>query len=157
LEFEDHRPLYNWFIEQLGIYQPRQIEFARLNLDYTIMSKRNLNRLVQDGLVSGWDDPRMPTISGMRRRGYTPAAIRNFCDRIGVAKANSTVELQMRNSTTPTPPLVACSNAAVWLAPSPSRPLTPFVDPFPSSPFCRLLQPKLVTLPQPPPSAKPHP
>jgi glutaminyl-tRNA synthetase len=95
LEFEDHRPLYNWFIEQLGIYQPRQIEFARLNLDYTIMSKRHLNRLVQDGFVSGWDDPRMPTISGMRRRGYTPAAIRNFCDRIGVAKANSTVELQM--------------------------------------------------------------
>lgn len=95
LEFEDHRPLYNWFIEQLGIYQPQQIEFARLNLDYTIMSKRHLNRLVQDGFVSGWDDPRMPTLSGMRRRGYTPSAIRNFCDRIGVAKANSTVELQI--------------------------------------------------------------
>ena len=95
LEFEDHRPLYNWFIEQLGIYQPQQIEFARLNLDYTIMSKRHLNRLVQDGFVNSWDDPRMPTLSGMRRRGYTPAAIRNFCDRIGVAKANSIVELQM--------------------------------------------------------------
>jgi glutaminyl-tRNA synthetase len=95
LEFEDHRPLYNWFIEQLGIYQPRQIEFARLNLDYTIMSKRHLNRLVQDGFVNSWDDPRMPTLSGMRRRGYTPAAIHNFCDRIGVAKANSIVELQM--------------------------------------------------------------
>jgi glutaminyl-tRNA synthetase len=95
LEFEDHRPLYNWFIEQLGIYQPQQIEFARLNLDYTIMSKRHLNRLVQDGFVNSWDDPRMPTLSGMRRRGYTPAAIRNFCDRIGIAKANSIVELQM--------------------------------------------------------------
>jgi glutaminyl-tRNA synthetase len=95
LEFEDHRPLYNWFIEQLGIYQPQQIEFARLNLDYTIMSKRHLNRLVQDGFVNNWDDPRMPTLSGMRRRGYTSAAIRNFCERIGVAKANSTVELQM--------------------------------------------------------------
>jgi glutaminyl-tRNA synthetase len=95
LEFEDHRPLYNWFIEQLGIYQPQQIEFARLNLDYTIMSKRHLNRLVRDGFVSGWDDPRMPTLSGMRRRGYTAAAIRNFCDRIGVAKANSIVELQI--------------------------------------------------------------
>ena len=95
LEFEDHRPLYNWFIEKLGIYQPQQIEFARLNLTYTIMSKRHLNRLVTDGFVNGWDDPRMPTLSGMRRRGYTPTAIRNFCDSIGIAKANSTVDLQM--------------------------------------------------------------
>lgn len=95
LEFEDHRPLYNWFLEKLGIYQPQQIEFARLNLTYTIMSKRHLNRLVQEKFVNGWDDPRMPTISGMRRRGYTAVSLRNFCERIGVAKANSTVELQM--------------------------------------------------------------
>ncbi|HEX6387570.1 MAG TPA: glutamine--tRNA ligase/YqeY domain fusion protein [Anaerolineae bacterium] len=95
LEFEDHRPLYNWFIEQLGIYHPQQIEFARLSLTHTIMSKRKLIRLVEEGYVNGWDDPRMPTISGMRRRGYTPAAIRNFCDMIGVAKANSVVEMAM--------------------------------------------------------------
>ena len=95
LEFENHRPLYNWFIEKLGIYQPQQIEFARLNITYTIMSKRHLNRLVQEGYVNGWDDPRMPTLSGMRRRGYTPTAIRNFCDSIGMAKANNIVELQM--------------------------------------------------------------
>jgi len=86
LEFEDHRPLYNWFIEQLGIFPSRQIEFARLNLSFTVMSKRKLLQLVQEGQVSGWDDPRMPTISGMRRRGYTPEAIQDFCDRIGVAK-----------------------------------------------------------------------
>jgi glutaminyl-tRNA synthetase len=95
LEFEDHRPLYDWFIEQLGIYHPRQIEFARLNLTYTVMSKRKLLTLVQKGRVSGWDDPRMPTICGMRRRGYTPEAIRSFCERIGVAKANSTNELSL--------------------------------------------------------------
>jgi len=95
LEFEDHRPLYDWFIEQLGIYHPQQIEFARLNLTYTVMSKRKLLMLVQKGQVSGWDDPRMPTICGMRRRGYTPEAIRSFCDRIGVAKANSTNELSL--------------------------------------------------------------
>ena len=93
LEFEDHRPLYNWFLEVLDVpHYPQQIEFARLNMSYTVMSKRKLKRLVDDGVVSGWDDPRMPTISGMRRRGYTPESIRNFCDRIGVAKANSTVE-----------------------------------------------------------------
>jgi len=86
LEFENHRPLYNWFIEQLGIHHPRQIEFARLNLNYTIMSKRKLLRLVEECFVQGWDDPRMPTISGLRRRGYTPASIRNFTKRIGVAK-----------------------------------------------------------------------
>jgi glutaminyl-tRNA synthetase len=95
LEFEDHRPLYDWYIEQLGIYHPRQIEFARLNLDYTVLSKRKLLTLVQKGYVSGWDDPRMPTISGIRRRGYTPEAIRNFCERIGVAKFNGTIEYSL--------------------------------------------------------------
>lgn len=92
LEFEDHRPLYDWFVQALGIYAPQQIEFARLNLSYTVMSKRRLLKLVQDKLVRGWDDPRMPTISGMRRRGYTPEAIRDFAERIGVAKNDSTVE-----------------------------------------------------------------
>ncbi len=93
LEFEDHRPLYDWFIEQLGIHHPRQIEFARLNLTYTVMSKRMLLELVEKKYVSGWDDPRLPTISGMRRRGYTPEAIRNFCQAIGIAKAESTVDM----------------------------------------------------------------
>ena len=93
LEFEDHRPLYDWFIEQLGIHHPQQIEFARLNLTYTIMSKRMLLELVEKKYVNSWDDPRLPTISGMRRRGYTPEAIRNFCSQIGVAKAGSTVEI----------------------------------------------------------------
>ncbi len=82
LEFEDHRPLYNWFIEQLGIFPSRQFEFDRLNLTYTLLSKRKLLKLVQEGRVNGWDDPRMPTLSGMRRRGYTPEAIRNFCAKI---------------------------------------------------------------------------
>lgn len=95
LEFEDHRPLYDWFLEALGIHHPQQIEFARLNLTYTVMSKRKLLRLVQEGLVSGWDDPRMPTISGLRRRGYTPESLRNFCDRIGVAKSNSVVDIAL--------------------------------------------------------------
>ncbi len=95
LEFEDHRPLYDWFCEQLGIFHPQQIEFARLNLTYTVMSKRKLLQLVQEGVVRGWDDPRMPTISGLRRRGYTPEAIREFCDRIGVAKRDSTVDVQL--------------------------------------------------------------
>ena len=93
LEFEDHRPLYDWFIEQLGIYHPQQIEFDRLNLTYTLLSKRKLLQLVQDGHVRGWDDPRMPTISGIRRRGYTPEAIRNFCGAIGVSKTNGIIEL----------------------------------------------------------------
>jgi glutaminyl-tRNA synthetase len=93
LEFEDHRPLYNWFIEQLGIFPSRQIEFARLNLNYTVMSKRKLLQLVECGYVSGWDDPRMPTICGLRRRGYTPESIRDFAERIGVAKADSTVDI----------------------------------------------------------------
>jgi glutaminyl-tRNA synthetase len=95
LEFEDHRPLYDWFLDQLGIYHPQQIEFARLNLSYTVLSKRKLLRLVQEGHVSGWDDPRMPTIAGMRRRGYTPEAIRDFCERIGVAKKNSLVDIAL--------------------------------------------------------------
>ena len=93
LEFEPHRPLYDWFVEALGIYPPRQIEFARLNVSYTVLSKRKLLRLVQDRLVGGWDDPRMPTLAGIRRRGYPPAAIRDFCERIGVTKQESVVEL----------------------------------------------------------------
>ncbi len=95
LEFEDHRPLYDWFLDELGIFHPQQIEFARLNLTYTVMSKRKFIQLVEGGYVSGWDDPRMPTISGLRRRGYTPKSIRNFCDRIGVAKAASTVDMAL--------------------------------------------------------------
>jgi len=93
LEFEDHRPLYDWYVEQLGIYHPQQIEFDRLNITYTLLSKRKLLALVQNNLVRGWDDPRMPTISGLRRRGYTPEAIRNFCKRVGVSKTNGTTEL----------------------------------------------------------------
>ena len=92
LEFEDHRPLYDWFIRELEIFPSRQIEFARLNLSRTVLSKRKLKQLVDEGLVSGWDDPRMPTLSGLRRRGYTPESIRDFADRIGVAKAGSTVD-----------------------------------------------------------------
>jgi glutaminyl-tRNA synthetase len=95
LEFEDHRPLYDWYVEQLGIYHPQQIEFDRLNLTYTLLSKRKLLELVQKGYVRGWDDPRMPTISGMRRRGYTPEALRNFCGRIGVSKTNGVTELSL--------------------------------------------------------------
>ena len=95
LEFEDHRPLYDWFVEQLGIYHPQQIEFARLKLNYTVMSKRKLLLLVNEGYVSGWDDPRMPTISGLRRRGYTSEAIRDFTERIGVAKNDSIVDIAL--------------------------------------------------------------
>lgn len=93
LEFEDHRPLYDWFLEQLGIYHPQQIEFARLNLGNTVLSKRKLLELVRDGYVDGWDDPRMPTISGLRRRGYTPSSIRAFCEEIGVSKFNSVIDI----------------------------------------------------------------
>jgi glutaminyl-tRNA synthetase len=93
LEFEDHRPLYDWFLEQLEVHHPQQIEFARLNLTYTVMSKRKLLQLVKEELVDGWDDPRMPTLSGLRRRGYTPESIRNFCDLIGLAKRESTVDI----------------------------------------------------------------
>jgi len=93
LEFENHRPLYDWYLDNLGIHHPQQIEFARLNVSYTITSKRKLLELVESGVVSGWDDPRMPTISGIRRRGYTPESIRNFSERIGVAKFNSTIDM----------------------------------------------------------------
>ena len=95
LEFENHRPLYNWYLENLRIFHPRQIEFARLNLTYTVLSKRRLIHLVKEGHVKGWDDPRMPTISGLRRRGYTPEAIRNFCEAIGVAKNDSVVDVAL--------------------------------------------------------------
>jgi glutaminyl-tRNA synthetase len=95
LEFTDHRPLYDWFLDELGIYHSQQIEFARLNLTYTVMSKRRLLQLVQDGAVKGWDDPRMPTISGLRRRGYSPESIRLFADRIGVARSESTSEVAL--------------------------------------------------------------
>jgi len=95
LEFEDHRPLYDWFIDALKIFHPQQIEFARLNLSYTVMSKRMLLELVEGGYATGWDDPRMPTISGLRRRGYTPESIRNFCERIGVAKRDSMVDIAL--------------------------------------------------------------
>jgi len=95
LEFENNRPLYDWVLDQLKVYHPQQIEFARLNLTYTVLSKRKLIELVTGGYVSGWNDPRMPTISGLRRRGYTPEAIRNFCERIGVAKRDSTVDMAL--------------------------------------------------------------
>ncbi|MGQ9629224.1 MAG: glutamine--tRNA ligase/YqeY domain fusion protein [bacterium] len=95
LEFENNRPLYDWFLDQLKVYHPRQIEFARLNLSYTVLSKRKLLELVEGGYVAGWDDPRMPTLSGLRRRGYTPEAIRNFCELIGVSKANSVVDISL--------------------------------------------------------------
>ncbi len=99
LEFEDHRPLYDWFVEQLGIFAPRQIEFARLNMTYTVMSKRKLLQLVEEGQVNGWDDPRLPTLCGLRRRGYTPESIRNFLDRIGVAKRDSIVDVALLEHT----------------------------------------------------------
>jgi glutaminyl-tRNA synthetase len=94
LEFENHRPLYDWFLDELEIHHPRQIEFARLNLTYTVMSKRILLELVKSKIVKGWDDPRLPTISGMRRRGYSPKSIRNFCTEVGIAKADSTVAIE---------------------------------------------------------------
>jgi glutaminyl-tRNA synthetase len=95
LEFEDHRPLYDWFLDQLGVYHPQQIEFARLNLSYTVLSKRKLLELVEGGYVTGWDDPRMPTISGLRRRGYTPESIRHFAERVGVAKRDNLVDIAL--------------------------------------------------------------
>jgi len=94
LEFEDHRPLYDWFLHELGVYHPQQIEFARLALTYTVMSKRFILKLIEQGVINGWDDPRLPTMRGLRRRGYSPSAIRTFCDRIGVAKVNSTVDIE---------------------------------------------------------------
>jgi len=95
LEYEDHRPLYDWFLEALGVYHPQQIEFARLNLSHTVMSKRKLLQLVEEGLISGWDDPRMPTLAGLRRRGCTPESIRDFCERVGVAKADNLVDIAL--------------------------------------------------------------
>ena len=95
MEFEDHRPLYDWYLQQLNVYHPQQTEFARLNLSHTVLSKRKLLQLVSEGYVNGWDDPRMPTLSGMRRRGYTPESIRDFCDRIGVAKRDNVVEIAL--------------------------------------------------------------
>jgi glutaminyl-tRNA synthetase len=95
LEFENNRPLYDWVLDQLDVYHPQQIEFARLNLSYTVLSKRKLLQLVQDGIVDGWDDPRMPTLSGLRRRGYTPQAIRDFCAHIGVSKTNSVIDIAL--------------------------------------------------------------
>jgi glutaminyl-tRNA synthetase len=95
MEYEEHRPLYDWYLNELGIYHPRQYEFARLNLSYTVLSKRRLLKLVNEGFVTGWTDPRMPTLAGMRRRGYTPEAIRNFCERIGVGKKESLVDMGM--------------------------------------------------------------
>ncbi len=95
LEFEDHRPLYDWIVEQFGRHRPKQIEFARLNITYMVLSKRKLTRLVEEGHVSGWDDPRMPTLAGLRRRGYTPEAIRQFCHKIGVSKAQSLVDIEL--------------------------------------------------------------
>lgn len=99
LEFEDHRPLYDWFLDELNIYHSQQVEFARLNITHTIMSKRRLIQLVNEGYVNGWDDPRMPTISGLRRRGYTPEAVRDFCDRIGVARRDNTVDIALLEHT----------------------------------------------------------
>ncbi|MBI2154310.1 MAG: glutamine--tRNA ligase/YqeY domain fusion protein, partial [Candidatus Rokubacteria bacterium] len=95
LEYEDHRPLYDWYLDALGIYHPRQIEFARLNLSHTVMSKRKLLTLVEEGAVSGWDDPRMPTLAGLRRRGYTPESVRDFCERVGIAKADNLVDVAL--------------------------------------------------------------
>lgn len=95
LEFENHRPLYDWFLDELEIFHPRQIEFARLNLNYTVMSKRKLLQLVEEGFVKGWDDPRMPTLSGLRRRGYTPESIRNFSEKVGVAKRDNTIDIAL--------------------------------------------------------------
>jgi glutaminyl-tRNA synthetase len=95
LEFENNRPLYDWVLDQLDVYHPQQIEFARLNLSYTVLSKRRLLQLVQDGVVDGWDDPRMPTLSGLRRRGYTPEAIQDFCSHIGVSKTNSVIDIAL--------------------------------------------------------------
>src|SRR5712692_9354461 len=95
LEYEDHRPLYDWYLDQLGIHHPQQIEFARLNLSHTVMSKRKLLQLVEEGLVSGWDDPRMPTLAGLRRRGYTPESIRDFAERVGTAKADKLVDIAL--------------------------------------------------------------
>ena len=99
LEFEDHRPLYDWYLKELDVYHPQQIEFARLNLNFTVVSKRKLKKLVDEGVVDGWDDPRMPTISGLRRRGYTPESIRGFAEEVGVTKRDSIIDVvRLENS-----------------------------------------------------------
>ncbi len=123
LEFEDHRPLYNWFIDRLKIHHPQQIEFARLNLTYTVMSKRRLLQLVQEDRVSGWDDPRMPTISGLRRRGYTPESIRLFCKTIGVAKFNSTIDMVVLENS-----IRSCLNAEAMRVMAVLRPLKVVIE-----------------------------
>ena len=95
MEYEDHRPLYDWFLDSLDVYHPQQIEFARLNLSNTVLSKRKLVQLVREGRVGGWDDPRMPTLAGLRRRGYTPESIRSFCEQVGVAKRQNVIDIAM--------------------------------------------------------------
>jgi glutaminyl-tRNA synthetase len=126
LEFENNRQLYDWVLNELDVYHPQQIEFARLNLTYTVLSKRKLIQLVAEGHVSGWDDPRMPTISGMRRRGYTPEAIRNFCERIGVAKRDSTVDMALLDHT-----LREDLNKRAWRVMGVLRPLKVIIDNYP--------------------------
>ena len=127
LEFEDHRPLYDWFLAALGIHHPQQIEFARLNLTYTVLSKRRLTRLVDESLVEDWDDPRMPTLAGMRRRGYTPSAIRAFCDRIGVAKRESRVDIALLEHT-----LREELNLSAWRTMAVLDPLRVVIDNYPA-------------------------
>ncbi|MEJ2484838.1 MAG: glutamine--tRNA ligase/YqeY domain fusion protein [Anaerolineales bacterium] len=126
LEFEDHRPLYDWYLYNLEIHHPQQIEFARLNLSYTLMSKRKLNRLVEGGYVDGWDDPRMPTIAGIRRRGVRPEAVRDFCDRIGVAKTNSVIDYALFQHTVRQDLDPICKRVMAVL-----RPLKLVIDNFP--------------------------
>jgi len=126
LEFENNRQLYDWVLDELDVYHPQQIEFARLNLTHTVLSKRKLIQLVEKGYVGGWDDPRMPTISGMRRRGYTPEAIRNFCERIGVAKRDSTVDMALLDHT-----LREDLNKRAWRVMGVLRPLKVIIDNYP--------------------------
>ena len=126
LEFENHRPLYDWFCEELGIYHPQQIEFARLNLTYTMMSKRRLLELVREGHVRGWDDPRMPTIQGLRRRGYTSEAVREFCRRIGVTKFDGVTDIALLEHC-----LREDEPAAAWRVMGVLRPLRVVVDNYP--------------------------
>ncbi len=126
LEFEDHRPLYDWFLDRIGAYHPRQYEFARLNLTYTVMSKRKLLQLVREGDVTGWDDPRMPTLDGLRRRGYTPQSIRNFCEQIGVGRNDSWIEMSILEESVRADLNVAAPRAMAVL-----RPLRLIVENYP--------------------------
>ena len=142
LEFEVHRPLYAWFIEQLGIFPSRQIEFARLNLDHTIMSKRKLLRLVEEGHVDGWDDPRMPTISGLRRRGFTPESIRTFCDRVGIAKRENIIDFSLLEWAL-REHLNRTSHCGRWLCWTPSNSSSPTIPKAKLSPFLRKTTPKI--------------